>query len=674
MISLFLYGINFAIGTKNIKPLYSNMAKEKGTNFLRLRLSISQKIIGGFLAIILIFNINGIFSVISITENASIIQQSSEVDNPSLEEIQTFRLLLTQSKMYITNWVYNHNSQDDKDALRKLQDADYPELKDRLVKLMGNWDSENQNMTMDTIFVTFEKILKKQKKIMNELVSFEDYENTKIKFPAEKALTTEILPTTRLLLVKLDVIFRQKKDEIELAKNKLLVSFNWLRNVTLGLGAILIVVGLIAAFLISRNIIRPIKYINDVFVKLGSGELPLDEHRIFDDDEVGQMADAADKLVNGLRATSLFAENIGKGNYQASYTPLSAKDVLGNALIEMRNNLATVAEEDRRRNWQNEGIALFGSLLQKFNNNIEELSDNIISNLVKYTKANQGGLFIVQDSKSNGHAADPYMELASCYAWDKKKYLEQKVYLGDGLAGQAWQENATIHVTEVPQDYVMITSGLGESNPNDILIAPLKYNEEVFGVLELASFHKFQPYEIIFVEKIAENIASSISALKINERTKKLLEESTEITEQMKSKEEEVKRNMIELQQTKEEIERKQRGQKEREALVNTTTVVIETDRNFNIIFANKLSEAKLKYRLIEFDGMSFEYLFESYPVYDKMKNSLHQSYKWSDFVYLKDKNNKNIKIKLSAASVLNSSGIVEKYIFLLHDINETEI
>ena len=272
-------------------------------------------------------------------------------------------------------------------------------------------------------------------------------------------------------------------------------------------------------------------------MKLGQGHLPDEQQsRKFNNDEIGEMAHAVENLVNGLKSTSNFAENIGRGNYDAEFTPLSEEDVLGNSLIEMRDNLKSVAEEDKRRNWSTSGLATFGEILRQNNDNIEKLSDDIISNLVKYLNCNQGGLYIINDDEE-----EAYLELKACYAWDKKKYLEQRVHIGEGLTGQSWLEKDTVYLTEIPEDYITITSGLGEASPTSILIVPLKINDDVFGVLEIASFNEFKQYEIEFVEKIAESIASTVSSVKINEKTQRLLEESTEMTEQMRSQEEEMR-------------------------------------------------------------------------------------------------------------------------------------
>jgi GAF domain-containing protein len=128
-----------------------------------------------------------------------------------------------------------------------------------------------------------------------------------------------------------------------------------------------------------------------------------------------------------------------------------------------------------------------------------------------------------------------------------------------GLAGQAWQEGDSIYLTDVPQNYIKITSGLGDANPSCVLITPLKVNDQVFGVVELASFNILKDFEVEFVKKIAESIASTISSVKVNARTQRLLEESQEMTEQMRAQEEEMRQNMEELQATQEEMARKEK-------------------------------------------------------------------------------------------------------------------
>jgi PAS domain S-box-containing protein len=538
--------------------------EEKEQKKLRLRLTIGNKILGGFIILIALFIVNGgiIFWQGKFIDR--VVNSSSENYRPSQDAIQDFILLVTRAKMLATNWVYLQTNQEDKDALKKLQKTDYPVLHNRFEKLVPQWESKEQRQAMDTVFIKFDSLIKiQQESIMAPLQSFENYEDPITKLLAEDVIESQIIPRSTDLIKRLEKIAAFQSEVTTESNDNVLTSISSLQNYTLILGAGIIIIGLLSAIFLMRAITRPVNFLKNVVVKLGRGELVEDKQANVSNDEIGEMAMAMDNLVTGLKSTSLFAENIGNGNYQMEFQPLSEHDVLGNALINMRNNLSKVAEDDKKRNWATEGQAKFGEILRTNNSDLNKLADEIIGNLVKYLKANQGALYIVDDTAAD---EEPTMSMKACYAWDKKKYLNHKIYRGEGLAGQAWQEGDTVYLTEVPQNYVRIVSGLGDANPTAVVIVPLKVNDQIFGVVEIASFGDFRDFEIEFVQKIAESIASTISSVKINARTQRLLEESQEMTEQMRAQEEEMRQNMEELQATQEEM---QRSQGETESTLN---------------------------------------------------------------------------------------------------------
>jgi PAS domain S-box-containing protein len=539
--------------------------EEKEKSKFRFRLTIGNKILGGFLILIVLFIVNGTIIFWKGNEINNVVNSSSEIYRPSQDAIKEFILLVTRSKMLVTNWVYLQTNQEDKNALRQLQDYDYPALRDRITKLMPTWESDSQRAWMDTVFLKFDTLINdvQKKSVMANLQSFENYEDPLTKLLAEDAVESQVIPRTTDLINRLNRIAKKQDDVTERSDVEIKDSISSLQTYTLVLGSTIIMIGLLSALFLRRSITRPVNFLKNVVIKLGKGELVEEKRTSFSNDEIGEMAVAMDSLVTGLKSTSLFAENIGSGNYQTEFKPLSEHDVLGNALINMRNNLQKVSEDDKKRNWATEGLAKFGETLRTNNNDLAKLSDEIIGNLVKYLKANQGALYIVDDSSAEEEAT---MSMKACYAWDKKKFLNHKIYKGEGLAGQAWQEGDTVYLTEVPQNYVRIVSGLGDANPTSVLIVPLKVNDQIFGVVEIASFIEFRDFEIEFVQRIAESIASTISSVKINARTQRLLEESQEMTEQMRAQEEEMRQNMEELQATQEEM---QRSQAETESTLN---------------------------------------------------------------------------------------------------------
>lgn len=337
-----------------------------------------------------------------------------------------------------------------------------------------------------------------------------------------------------------------------------------------------IVVSIVIAMYISSLIVRPLEKLMKYAKRLSEGELPEFVDEVYND-EVGQTAASIEQLTTGLQKTSDFAHAIGQGDFSSNYQPLSDKDVLGNSLLNMRKSLQNANKEaqirqseDIQRNWTTEGQALFAEILRHHPENVTELADDIMVNLVKYIKANQGGIFFYQDQDPN----DVYLELLSAYAYNRKKFIKKKIHLGEGLVGSCAQEKYTIYLTDIPDDYIEIESGIGSANPTSLLIVPLKIENDILGVIELASFNEMKPFEIELVEKIAESIAATLQTTRINTRTAELLEQSKNQTQAMKDQEEEMKQTIEEMQATQEDSMKREddflRELKEMEAINRT--------------------------------------------------------------------------------------------------------
>jgi len=259
--------------------------------------------------------------------------------------------------------------------------------------------------------------------------------------------------------------------------------------------------------------------------------------------------------IDRVGSLSSFIESVSKGEYNIQLESKGTDDHLTTMLISMRESLKENAEIERRRNWSTSGLAKIGEILRASSGNTTALYDNIIQFVVKYTQSNQGGLFILNNENENNH----FLELVSCYAFERKKFIQKNIDPGQGLIGQCFQEAERVYLLEVPEDYIHITSGLGNENPSALLLIPMKVNDQVFGVIELASFSKFEEFEIVLVEEFAESIAATISTVKTNESTRILLEQTQQQAEEMRSQEEEMRQNMEELSATQEEMGRKEK-------------------------------------------------------------------------------------------------------------------
>ncbi len=320
-------------------------------------------------------------------------------------------------------------------------------------------------------------------------------------------------------------------------------------------------------WLIARSITEPIQNTTELLINLAQGDIDKTK-KVFvkSGDEIEAMAKSVSKLIDGLNSTESFAREIGKGNLDAKFEILGEMDLLGISLLEMQKSLKQAQEveierkrEEEKQNWATKGLAVFGDILRQNNDNIAELSYNIIKNLVGYTASIQGGMFILNDNDKD----NPIIEMTACYAYDKRKFLQKTIIIGEGLVGRCFQEGKPIFMVDIPKDYISITSGLGKENPRCLLLVPLKINDEILGVIEIATFKVYEKHHIEFIEKVSSSIASTISSVRINIRTAELLAKSQQQAEEMAAQEEEMRQNMEELQATQEEMERKRHEQEE---------------------------------------------------------------------------------------------------------------
>lgn len=298
-------------------------------------------------------------------------------------------------------------------------------------------------------------------------------------------------------------------------------------------------------------------------------------------------------IQNSEKANLLFLEEINLKNAEQALDKENA-----NAYIKQIEESQVLEKE---REWASAGVVKFSEILRETIQDESNIYDKIIVNLVKYIEANQAAIFIIEEENDK-----EVLILKGCYAYNRKKYLHKSIEIGEGLIGQCVLEKDTIFLTDIPQNYLNITSGLGNAQPGCILIQPLIVNEKVFGVIELASFEILPPAKRNFIAKVGETLASTISSIKTNEKTKTLLAISMQQTEEMRAQEEEMRQNMEELNATQEEMQRKEKAinemleiskNKEQEAAL----VSLQIQADYEILHA--------KYEKLTSDRNSKEYI-----------------------------------------------------------------
>lgn len=528
----------------------------------RFRFTISRKLLIGFGVIMIFVLSTSTVTYVILNRNMDTnLSSITEVYSPSAKDLNELNQLIANSKLLIKTWVFVDKKSDtqDKLKLREIHSTEYPNIKKSLANYMVNWESTEAKATYMEIIQETDSLFAMHQDIMNQLNNFDAYNNLMIKFVIEPRVESEgdIMVFTEKIQTKLVSLINEIQGEVSNSNTKMMDQFKVLQQLMVVMGFILVLAVVITAIWLTRTLVNPINYIKQIILNMGKGILPESVLKVRSD-EIGEMSEALNMLVSGLKKTSSFALEIGDGNYESNFTPLSENDNLGNSLILMRYNLRKAAEEeakrkeeDDQRSWASSGLAMFSELLRQSNDDMEEFSFRIISNLVKYLEANQGGFYIINDHDKD----NVYIELTAAYAYTRRKFIEKKIEIGVTLVGQCVQEGESIYLTDLPQNYIKISSGLGEKDPRCLLLVPLKNAEGIFGVVELASFRPFKPHQVEFVEKLSESIAATIASVKINLNTAQLLAESQEKSQQLALQEDQMRNNIEALEETQKAIE-----------------------------------------------------------------------------------------------------------------------
>jgi len=488
---------------------------------MRSRSTISFKIGLGFGILIVAILVSTFLTNRNIKQINRLNLTLSETIDPGIDVLHTYFDQVQLSEKLFLHYLLSDPSTESSDLenITHLRKDILPGLITDLMKLSDYWTAREQeriawinNQFTDNIFPLQDSL------IYNFISSNPD--------PYHDSIVSETI-------VQLSSLYELAYSEINLLNNKLLRLRNEEKTIidtTISKSASFVIVlqllislaALITAFLLIRSLVKPIFFFRKTLSEISKGELP--ENKIPEGkNELGQMAVALNTLIKSLRTLSTFSQEIGKGNYDSEFTPLGENDILGNSLLMMRENLRNAAieefkhrEEDEIRNWSTQGIARFNEILREYSSQFEKLTQQVIGNLVKYLDANVGGLYLLNKTPEG----ETVIELVTSYAYNRKKYIKREIALGEGLVGRCVQESETIFMTDVPADYLKIKSGLGEERPTCLLIAPLKFNEEIIGVVELASIKEFKPHQVEFVERINTSIASSMASITASKHDK----------------------------------------------------------------------------------------------------------------------------------------------------------
>ena len=262
-------------------------------------------------------------------------------------------------------------------------------------------------------------------------------------------------------------------------------------------------------------------------------------------DNVNQLAA---NLTTQLRAIADVATAVTKGDLTRSIQVDAAGEVafVKDNINEMIRNLKDTTLRNDEQDWLKTNLAKFTRMLQG-QKDLLTVGRLILSELAPVVSAQQGVFYMM-----DGSVTEPELRLLASYAYRERKGVNNRFRLGEGLVGQAALEKERILLTNVPSDYVQISSGLGESKPMNIVVLPIVFEGQVKAVMELSSFEKFSPTHQAFLDQLTESIGIVLNTIEANTRTEDLLKQSQSLAGELQSRQEE-------LQQTNQELEEKAR-------------------------------------------------------------------------------------------------------------------
>ena len=259
-------------------------------------------------------------------------------------------------------------------------------------------------------------------------------------------------------------------------------------------------------------------------------------------DNVNQLAA---NLTTQVRAIADVATAVTKGDLTRSISVEASGELasLKDNVNEMIRNLRDTTLKNAEQDWLKTNLAKFTRMLQG-ERDLTTVSNMILSEIAPLVNAQQGVFYTLE-----ADGDEPVLEMIASYAFTERKHLNNRFRLREGLVGQVAYEKKRILLTNVPGDYITISSALGEAPPLNIIVLPVLFEQEVKAVIELASFSRFSETHQSFLEQLTESIGIVLNTIAANMRTEGLLKQSQLLTAELQSQQEELRNTNDRLEQ-----------------------------------------------------------------------------------------------------------------------------
>ncbi|MBE9008382.1 HAMP domain-containing protein [Fortiea sp. LEGE XX443] len=320
-------------------------------------------------------------------------------------------------------------------------------------------------------------------------------------------------------------------------------------------------------------------------------------------------------LTTQLRAIAEVATAVTKGDLTRSISveALGEVAILKDNINQMIANLRETTQKNTEQDWLKTNLAKFTRMLQG-QRDLETVSKLILSELAPLVGAQHGVFYLMDIGDQQQH----FLKLLSSYAYRERKHLANRFYLGEGLVGQCALEKERILLSEVPIDYVKISSGLGEAAPLNAVVLPVLFEGQVTAVIELASFRRFSEIHLTFFDQLTESIAIVLNTIAASMRTEELLKQSQSLAEELQTQQNELKETNKRLEQQAQSLKTSEDLLRTQQEELQQTNAELEEKAE---LLAQQKKEVERKNREIEQARRSLEEKAEQLALSSKYKS-----------------------------------------------------
>ncbi|ALG66582.1 GAF domain-containing protein [Beggiatoa leptomitoformis] len=304
---------------------------------------------------------------------------------------------------------------------------------------------------------------------------------------------------------------------IDIPESRLMATEHYVTRSIIALGVTIIIGTMLILIPLTRRLTKPLQQLNIYLQHLAQGQLnQKQDYQYTSQDEISELLDATRRLQTGLYRIIQQTNAIAIGDYHRQIELLSDNDQLGLALSNMTAMLHQANEKNRLQDWLKTGQTRLNECMSGEQDKYM-LAKKVIVFLTRYLEMQVGTLYGVIPAKQ-----PTTLKLLASYAYNQRKTIANEFILGEGIIGQVALECRPIIMTDIPEDYMIIRSGLGNTTPRVLLVFPILYENELKGIVELGTFKILNNDHVEFLKQVIPSIGIALNTTDTNQKMRDL--------------------------------------------------------------------------------------------------------------------------------------------------------